>query len=191
MWSFTTEISTLAAPVLISPANGSDNQPIALTLDWQNVTNATSYNYQYSTDNTFAAGVTGDTISETQIDISGLEHNTEYFWRVRAVNASTQSDWSEVWSFITKNTDNINDYSNNILICVYPNPNDGNFKLKISDLKNAYNIKIFDLFGKSVYQQNNCTKQLLTINLNNMDKGIYLMKIETKNKILTKKIIIN
>jgi len=101
VWSFTTV--GLDIPVLVSPANGAINQPIAsLVLDWQDATGGTFYEYQYGTDISFTspAPVSATTTVST-VTINGLAINTTYYWRVRLSNGTTQSSWSTVWSFIT------------------------------------------------------------------------------------------
>ena len=44
-------------------------------------------------------------ISSTQRTVSGLNYDTAYYWRVRAVNSSGSSSWSQVWSFTTLSDD--------------------------------------------------------------------------------------
>ena len=78
-----------------------------------------------------------------------------------------------------------------IFIDILPNPNNGKFLLKYNINENA-EISIVSLSGKQVYSEtllNNSIKK--EINLRNLQKGIYLVKIQTKNRIITKKIVIN
>lgn len=100
VWSFATGQLPLEAPILQSPSDLATNQETTLSLDWQTVTNAENYNYQYSTDNSFATYSQGN-VSANNVEISGLDFSTEYFWRVKAINSEDESEWSEVWSFET------------------------------------------------------------------------------------------
>ncbi|MDP2364493.1 MAG: T9SS type A sorting domain-containing protein, partial [Ignavibacteria bacterium] len=38
----------------------------------------------------------------TTVNLTGLAFNTQYYWRVQAVNGQTSSDWSSVWRFTTE-----------------------------------------------------------------------------------------
>ncbi len=180
--SFTTGLMPLDIPVLISPANGVTNQLTELTLDWNSVSGATSYEYQYSTDNTFATYNNG-TISNTEVLISGLEYDTEYFWRIQATDGSQFSEWSEVWSFTTKNYVGLSDIGKNELITIYPNPTTGIFTIQG---KGIQSIQITNISGQIV-KQLTINNEQFTIDLSNYSKGIYFIKIQIDNKKISKK----
>jgi len=98
-WVFTTQIS-LNAPQLVSPANNAVSQVLSLIIDWSDVSTATSYEFQYATSAAFSSYTSGNsTISQSQI--SGLNMNTTYYWRVRASDGTNLSAWSGIWSFTT------------------------------------------------------------------------------------------
>jgi hypothetical protein len=102
VWSFTTEIDGLDAPVLVSPLNNSTDVDFnSVVLNWNSVAGATQYIYEYSTDNTFVSNVVTETVFITEKTLVDLEQNTQYFWRVKASNATLESAWSEVWDFTT------------------------------------------------------------------------------------------
>lgn len=74
-------------------------------LDWANVSNATSYEVQYTTKKRYF-----DSSSEVQshvvesvvghAEITGLETGQEWFFRVRAINDNGNSAWTEITSII-------------------------------------------------------------------------------------------
>jgi hypothetical protein len=39
--------------------------------------------------------------SNTNVSVTGLNLNSNYYWRVRSVSGSTKSAWSTAWSFKT------------------------------------------------------------------------------------------
>ncbi len=102
-WNFTTEeMIPLATPVLSDPENGSLNMPLSLNLLWLSVEDATNYNILVSTDADFANVVLNLNSNVTNIDIAELNYETQYFWKVKALNDLGRiSDWSEVWNFTT------------------------------------------------------------------------------------------
>lgn len=69
---------------------------------------------------------------------------------------------------------------------VYPNPTHGNITINLSNASNAL-IDIIDINGKvlKTKQVNNTTN---TFNLSDFENGIYFVKVNTNNKIITKKI---
>jgi len=100
-WKFST-IGEAGVPELVSPANNSTEQPVNLTLEWKEVTGAVKYDVQVSKSSQFStiekdvAGVTG-----TSTDVTGLQKETTYYWRVKAFVNGEYSQWSVVWSFTT------------------------------------------------------------------------------------------
>ncbi|HEX9655844.1 MAG TPA: zinc-dependent metalloprotease family protein [Bacteroidota bacterium] len=96
-------ISSIAAPSLLSPPNGTPNQPLSLDIAWNSVTSATSYHAQVSRLPSFLilVVVNDSTLTDTVKNVTGLEQGFTYYWRVRAKDSSGQSIWSPVWSFAT------------------------------------------------------------------------------------------
>jgi hypothetical protein len=79
--------TSLSAPSLVAPANDATTaQPV--TLDWNNVTNAASYEVQVDNSSTIAAPfVANPTVTASQVTLSGLPAQ-RLWWRVRARNAA-------------------------------------------------------------------------------------------------------
>ncbi|PKL84425.1 MAG: hypothetical protein CVV22_13065 [Ignavibacteriae bacterium HGW-Ignavibacteriae-1] len=100
IWNFTTDDGTLVVPTLSSPANNAINVEVNPVLYWNSVANATEYTLQYSINNDLTDSVSIIT-SNSSININSLNYETSYFWRVKAANSDTASEWSEIWSFTT------------------------------------------------------------------------------------------
>ncbi len=74
---------------------------------------------------------------------------------------------------------------------VIPNPNDGNFSLKIlKDIKYSYYLDILNIYGISIYQLNNIYKNEINVNLVNINDGIYFIRLMIEDKIYIKKLVI-
>jgi Secretion system C-terminal sorting domain/PKD domain len=76
---------------------------------------------------------------------------------------------------------------------IYPNPNNGLFSMQL-DKKTDADIFIYDVIGTLILQKHIVTEenQLITIDMKNKDKGLYLIKVIEKNKLLyLSKFIIN
>jgi len=90
-------------PFLAYPSDESDDLSTSTVLMWHNSANADYYEVQLSTDPTFSSGIILNNVSSAtnKLSASGLQHNMEYYWRVKAFNDNTGSDWSETFSFAT------------------------------------------------------------------------------------------
>ena len=81
----------------------------------------------------------------------------------------------------------------NLNISIFPNPNTGSFIIEMSSENNELiNISIFNSLSKVVYEQENISingTYYETIDLN-VEHGVYYMKIEGKDILINKKIII-
>jgi subtilisin-like proprotein convertase family protein len=130
-----------------------------------------------------------------------------------ALSAMNGFNPTGTWSFgfrdlVAGNTGTINSFSleicyqtialaNNIVnfenFALYPNPNDGSFNIKFnSNSTNDINIAVFDMRGRSifnkVYQNNGVFEQ--TLQLDNVQSGIYLVNIQDGDKKIVKKIVV-
>ena len=77
---------------------------------------------------------------------------------------------------------------------IFPNPNKGSFKVKFKAASNGdVKIHIYDIKGRRIYNQDfeNRINFSQTINLENVQSGIYVMTISNGDAQLTKRVIIN
>jgi hypothetical protein len=92
------------APALISPANNAVNVTLTPVLDWSDVAGADTYQLQVSTSSSFTTNVIsiGTLTASTYTVPSGvLSSNTQYYWRVTALNEFGFSAAAGPWSFTT------------------------------------------------------------------------------------------
>lgn len=102
MWTFRTIVRIPDQPVLISPANGSIDQPASIFFKWNRVDKATGYIFQLSSDSLFNSSDYLDSLlTDTLKSINNLQYNKKYFWRVKAKNINGSGIWSSVWNFST------------------------------------------------------------------------------------------
>lgn len=91
----------LVPPTLVSPEDLSTNVALNPTLSWETVPTATGYAVQVSTSNTFSTTVYSGTVTNNSVQLSGLLNNTTYYWRVKALRDTIETEWSAIWSFTT------------------------------------------------------------------------------------------
>jgi len=70
---------------------------------------------------------------------------------------------------------------------IFPNPNNGNFTIELNEID--FSVDVFDLNGNKIISKE-CS-DFCNFNLNNISKGIYLLKLSSENINVIKKIIID
>lgn len=114
-----------------------------------------------------------------------------------ASSGSATSATDQVESFVVPPpgpncTLSANYFENEDMIKVYPNPSNGMINIAINNYSGELNIQIFDLNGRKVYNQNvNDFNLEKALDLNSLQKGIYLLKMNGQDLSFTKKIILN
>lgn len=71
---------------------------------------------------------------------------------------------------------------------LYPNPSNGTFMIQLTDRSMIFDVEIFSAVGQKVFEKLG-NSDLLEIN--HLQSGIYLIKVNSSGESLTKKIIIN
>jgi large repetitive protein len=110
-WSFSTIQAAPPPPTLIDPPNGSINISLTPTLDWTDVTGATSYRLQISTSTSFTSPVFDvivPNVSQFTVPSGILQGYTVYYWHVASINAGGQGTYSGPWNFRTLQTFTLN-----------------------------------------------------------------------------------
>ncbi len=149
---------------------------------------------------------------------------TEYYWLEnnflsRYYSVSTNGNWLDIQTHTARVTNGVTGCQNTGKITVifdfnsceigikenkreldksftvFPNPNKGSFTLTITYPLNGYSLKIFDLTGSVLYNEE-ITKKIpagfkTNIKLNGFSKGFYFLKISSEGKSSVKKIVVN
>jgi len=64
---------------------------------------------------------------------------------------------------------------------IYPNPNNGQFTLSLSNVTENCNVEIYNMLGEKVYSQLTNNNSQLTINLSGQAQGVYLYRVISDN----------
>lgn len=140
----------------------------------------------------FPGGTPG---SSTLQNPSGIVYNNSGIYNVTLIATNnTGSDTLTKINYITVNTDGIDDNNQAEKPVIIPNPNKGIFYLKYSDAGRAIiDIKIVNYLGQVIFSRSGIhvsEKYNELIDLNTAAPGIYFMLLETKDKRVTGKIVI-
>ena len=101
--SFKTGSGAPAQVALQSPQNDADDQPLSVTLAWSATAGAETYNLQVALDQNFTTILLSETgLTATNYVLEGLDHSTDYYWRVQAANGVGTGGWSAARTFTTQ-----------------------------------------------------------------------------------------
>ena len=89
--------------VLVLPNDQSVLSGLRTKLEWQKQNNAVSYEVEVATDESFSDVFFNATADTNFITITGLQRETNYYWRVRPINSCGVADAGTPFSFTTPN----------------------------------------------------------------------------------------
>lgn len=190
-YGFTELLHSYEVPNLtITNSENSWNPSIAF--EWQvdnpDDGNPLYYDVEYSTDNqasfsSIASNITNTTYTWNSNALS----NGDTFWIKiigKSIDGTITGDTTKQFTY-NSIVDNIENKQNTELK-IFPNPSNGIFSIKA---KNIQKITIFNTNGKLIKSINQ-DKITSTLNLKNLNKGAYFIKVYTELSVATKLIII-
>ena len=188
VWSFNTidcpETAAPACPTLITPADGELAAAISddgsgtgsVNIAWDAIPGVSSYEITFD-------GVVLGTTSLTDLNITGLDLATDYTWSIAPINCFGTATGCATWSFTTG--DDLLSVEQNALttFSVYPNPTSN--ILNIESTQEIDNVTVFNLLGQNVasFSKNEITNS--SIDMSELSKGLYLVKITSGDKTQT------
>ncbi len=90
------------SPVIVYPKNGSNNIPVDTHIQWAQIFNADSFQFELDTSSTFMSEMLKSVVqADTMVMTNDLLNNTKYFVRVRAYRHGDTLNWSIHHSFKT------------------------------------------------------------------------------------------
>lgn len=148
----------------------------SISLSWSIVENAMSYNV-------YKNGTLLTNINEPICIVEGLEYDTEYCFTVTALRNETETEHSEEVCIKTLG-ESIEEFTSSFEI--YPNPVDVN--LHIDAVTNIEKVIVYDVNGQEIMVERVASEQMV-ISTVNLKPGIYFVRIETAETVITKKIV--
>lgn len=189
-WNFTTEVKAPVVPVLISPADLSVGIADTVTLVWNASEGAEYYQVQLSKQSDFSAlDLDNDsTVTTTQL-VSSLSAGTTYYWRVRAFNELTNSNWSQAWSFTTGSA-SVYDDQRNTTVSIYPNPmNSTTTIIYTSPVQEDVSYELVNILGVTL-RSGSSKYGMFVLDRNDLPAGSYVLKLRSGSASLTRTLLI-
>ena len=194
-------IPDTAVHACYAPANlvNNDITDTTVVLSWNPVAGSKLYAVVY---NEAQSSAIKYKISDLPIlPLGELKPGTKYIWKVATIcslNAAYSfSNFSDTASFVTtkKTAKKFNSLSANLPemdMSIYPNPTDGLLNINIYNSSSITTLSLFNIAGQAVYtSQLSALSSQLSIDLSSYSKGVYFLKAENNNAVITKKIIVH
>lgn len=193
VWSFTTipcpETATPGCTTLLMPMDNAvdvstaeaDDASREVNLSWDPIAGATGYEI------TFDGNVLGSTPG-TDINIFGLDYDTQYTWSIAPENCFGASAGCATRTFTTEQDPNLSvEQFDTRSLSVYPNPvkNELTIKTELS----IESVKIFNILGKQVKSISGDSILNNRVDMASLVDGVYFLNITADGKQQTIKVI--
>jgi len=168
---------------------------LAPLLVWEHIYGIEQYELHYWAEDNSSLEIEFIDTSFFQI-YKPLDIGMNYNWKVRSFWDSDTTEWSETRTFLSQAAQGYGDlFLNKESIAIYPNPTNGMVTVELYTLdQKMVQISLVDLLGKTVLENTFTFDQGLikkTINLDHLNNGLYLIKLESEGKMYTEKLVID
>jgi hypothetical protein len=197
-WSFTTALLLPYAPKLSSPVNNFTSTSVNIKFIWfSSQPSVSKYSLEITSDSLFLfSKIIDSTIIDTTKTVSQLSDKKEYWWRVKAKNASGWGQYSETRKFkislpSSKAKDEKELPVEYRLEQNYPNPFNSMTKIEFSIPERQFiTLRVFDFLGKElatlVNEELGPGQYSVHFDAKSLSSGSYYYQLKTPMHILTK-----
>lgn len=134
---------------------------------------------------------TNTTMQEYSYNLSALSSETSVVFRFAMVaDTNTNQAGPIIDNLVVNSSLSVDDVANNNSFSVYPNPSKGSFNIQAKKNLGDVSVNIFDINGRSIYTKDVTLTGTVNFNLDNLQSGLYILRVEGENFIESRKIII-
>lgn len=191
-WSTPFKFTTATSVSLIYPENNATEIHRLPSVEWEEIRGTQKYWIQFCEDESFnCVDEHMSTTNTWQVQYL-LDQDTRYFWRVRAIQGLDSTDWSPVWSFVTLKETSLEEFGLQSLK-IYPNPSKGQFSIQLPAMAKNVEMELFAITGKQLLKQtfiSGSTEQHHDLNISELGRGVYLIRLRSEDETVTRKLII-
>ncbi|MFH1296322.1 MAG: T9SS type A sorting domain-containing protein [Bacteroidota bacterium] len=199
-WSDPRKFTSINTVLLKSPSNEQMNVALTPVMTWTVQTGIIGYQLQVATDLGFTDifyDVKPDALESSIKVTRKMAYDKIYYWRMRAFSnggaLADTTNWSDPWMFTTMSPAGIDD-PRVAALSIYPNPANGKafVKVKAREAAEARCI-VVDLLGQTVLEQTftlNMGENVQVLDLINLRKGIYIVRLTINGETVNQKLIV-
>lgn len=173
-------------------------------VDWNVLGDATDPDW-YNSDRTFASSGNTDcfncigsqwtgtetTLQEYKYNLAAFNNESSIVFRfVLVTDQNTNNEGVIVDNLVVADILSVNDVAANNAFSVYPNPSNGSFNIKAARNLGDVSVSIFDINGRKLFSKEINLTGTANINVDNLQSGLYILKIAGENFIESTKIVI-
>ena len=148
-------------------------------LSWQGA--ADSFVVAYGKDGVYNQTIT---TTENNIRLEGMQLNTDYVWKIKAICGEHETDYVIGQPFRTLGT-GVGE-NNTMDAVVLPNPTNGKVTIEAENLKH---ITISNILGQVIYDGKASANEF-AYDFSGYEAGVYLIRIETTSGVATKRVVV-
>ncbi|MCO5250829.1 MAG: T9SS type A sorting domain-containing protein [Candidatus Kapabacteria bacterium] len=182
-WSQAWKFTTIAeAPTLLSPENANLYVPLTTTLEWSQVEGISQYRIQFNSGFSIQNPMIDTIVTGNSLQISDLNLNTRYIWRVLSIEEGHQGQFSGLSYFMTREPTSVAENLTNLVnVVLAPNPvaDYGNLKFQLN-AEASISAEIFDSGGRLratlINQQLYPGNYNYPLNFTNLPSGSYFVR---------------
>lgn len=177
----------------VSGVTVSDITSNTATINWSCASSVSQWEIQYGNHGFSAGSGARIIVGSHPQTIHGLQPSTAYDVYVRSIcDGSTYGEWSDVATFTTTAEQGIEDVDIAASVAIMPNPATTSATIHVNGVQGDLTIVIFDMGGRELMRQDiacdaDCESLL---NVTDIAKGSYFVRIIGQNVNLVKKLII-
>ncbi|WP_082113206.1 M4 family metallopeptidase [Kordia jejudonensis] len=134
---------------------------------------------------------TNTTMQEYSYNLIALSSESSIVFRFAMVaDQATNQEGPIIDNLAVNSSLSVDDFANNNSFSVYPNPSKGSFNIQANKNLGDVSVNIFDINGRSIYTKNVTLTGTVNFNLDNLQSGLYILRVEGDNFTESRKIII-
>ncbi|QHI37300.1 Thermostable neutral protease NprT [Kordia antarctica] len=172
--------------------------------DWNVLGSASDANW-YNSDRTFASSGNTDcfacigsqwtgtdaTMQQYSYNLAAFNSEPSIVFRfVLVTDAGTNNEGPIIDNLTVTSVLSVGDVENNNAFSIYPNPSNGSFSIKAAKNLGDVSVHIFDINGRNLYSKDVNLTGTVNFDLDNLQSGLYILRVAGEDFVKSTKIII-
>jgi Zn-dependent metalloprotease len=173
-------------------------------VEWNVLGSATDPNW-YNSDRTAASSGNTDcfncigsqwtgtetTMQQYSYNLSAFNNEANIVFRFVLVTDQAENDEGAIIdNLVVTSVLSVGEVANESAFSVYPNPSKGNFSIKAARNLGDVSLTIFDINGRNLYTKNVNLAGTVNVDLDNLQSGLYILRVAGEDFVQSTKIII-